>query len=106
MSRRTIREAREGEGYGGGKVERKKRKKRAAFFFRDLGGHGASSFLYQPPLSLLFHAGSLSFSSANFERITVNQLNTSGADVARSKMNLVSVSYLYTCIGTFDPSLE
>lgn len=26
----------------------------------------------------------------------MNQLNTSGADVARSKMNLVSVSYLYT----------
>lgn len=48
-------------------------------------------FPFLPTLDL-----SLSFSSANFERITVNQLDTSGADVARSRMNLVSVSYLCT----------
>lgn len=56
------------------------------------------SFPFLPTLDL-----SLSFSSANFERITVNQLDTSEADVARSRMNLVSVSYL--CIGAFDPSV-
>lgn len=46
------------------------------------------SFPFLPDLSLS--------RARNFERITVNQLDTSAANVPRSRMNLVSVSYLCT----------